>query len=115
MHIEEIRECCLALPGATEDVKWGADLVFSVGGKMFCVVGMEQPLSFSFKATEEIFAELTQKNGFIPAPYLARYQWVLVQEATTLPLNQGQEYIQTSYEIVKTKLPKKVLKEAGLL
>ena len=23
-------------PGVTSDVKWGNDLIFSVGGKMFC-------------------------------------------------------------------------------
>ena len=26
---------CRSLPGATEDIKWEHDLIFSVGGKMF--------------------------------------------------------------------------------
>ena len=31
MNIEELQRLCKALPHATEDIKWGADLVFSVG------------------------------------------------------------------------------------
>ena len=39
--VDTLREICLALPGVTEDIKWGADLAFSVGGKMFCVLNTE--------------------------------------------------------------------------
>ena len=35
MDIEDIRIMCTSLPGVTEDIKWGNDLVFSVGGKCF--------------------------------------------------------------------------------
>ena len=41
MNIEHLREYCLSFPGATEDVKWGSDLCFSVGAKMFCVTGAD--------------------------------------------------------------------------
>src|SRR5688572_18872952 len=37
MNLETLRKHCLAFPGATEQIQWGADLVFKVGGKMFCV------------------------------------------------------------------------------
>jgi predicted DNA-binding protein (MmcQ/YjbR family) len=37
MNLERLREHCLGFPGATEQVQWGADLVFKVGGKMFAV------------------------------------------------------------------------------
>jgi predicted DNA-binding protein (MmcQ/YjbR family) len=37
MNIEQLRKFCLSFPGATEDIKWGADLCFCVGEKMFCV------------------------------------------------------------------------------
>lgn len=42
MIIEDIQTICKSLPGVTEDIKWGHDLVFSIGGKMFCVVGLDQ-------------------------------------------------------------------------
>lgn len=56
MNIETIQSICRALPNVTEDIKWGHDLVFSIGGKMFCVVGLDQsPTSASFKVKEEEF------------------------------------------------------------
>lgn len=38
MNVDPQRKVAAAWPGATEDVKWGADLVCSVGDEMFCVV-----------------------------------------------------------------------------
>jgi len=35
MNAKTLQAYCRSLPGATEDIKWGNDLVFSVGGKMF--------------------------------------------------------------------------------
>ena len=37
MTLETLRTLCLSFPGATEQIQWGSDLVFKVGGKMFCV------------------------------------------------------------------------------
>ena len=37
MNIETLRKICSSLPAVTEDIKWGNDLVFTVGDKMFSV------------------------------------------------------------------------------
>jgi len=73
MNIEKLRKFCLSFPHATEDVKWGNDLCFCVGEKMFTVTGLEPAKNnaISFKCTPERFAELIEKDG-IPAPYVAR-------------------------------------------
>ena len=42
MDIEKLRAICKALPAVTEDIKWEHDLVFSIGGKMFCVASPEK-------------------------------------------------------------------------
>lgn len=76
MTLDAIRRICRSLPGITEDIKWGCDLAFSVGGKMFCVVNTESPHQMSFKCTADDFAELVEREGLIPAPYLARAMWV---------------------------------------
>ena len=55
MNIDTVRTICRALPGVTEDIKWGSDLVFSVGGKMFVVVNTELPHQLKFKCTPETF------------------------------------------------------------
>ena len=76
-----------SLPGATVDIKWGADECYCVGGKMFAVFGdrARQGGSVSFKCDPERFLELTDSPGIIPAPYLARAHWVQVEDAKALP------------------------------
>lgn len=109
MNLEKIREYCLSLPHVTEEVLWQKDLVFKIGGKMFAVIGLDAgPASqFSFKCTPEEFAELTERNGIIPAPYAARYHWVAVEKPGSLSQAEIKRLIKDSYEMVKGKLPKK--------
>src|SRR6266567_2726923 len=73
MNVDWLREVCLSFPGATEQIQWGSDLLFKVGGKMFAATRLE-PASvwLSFKASPENFVELTERANIIPAPYLAR-------------------------------------------
>ena len=115
MNREKIREYCLSLPHATEEVLWQKDLVFKIGGKMFAVIGLDAgPASqFSFKCTPEEFAELTELDGIIPAPYAARYHWVTVQKPGALSQAEIKRLIKDSYEMVKGKLPKKTLTQLG--
>ena len=97
---------CRALPGSTEDVKWGADLVFSVGGKMFTVVCLDPPHTVAFKCTPDAFAELVERDGIIPAPYLARAMWVQERAADVLERRELQVLLKASYELVVAGLPK---------
>jgi len=107
MSVESVRRMCRALPGVTEDVKWGNDLVFSVGGKMFAVVDLDPPHSVAFKCTDESFGELIERAGIIPAPYLARAMWVQEKEFDeALDLRELQALLKTAYAIVVAKLPK---------
>jgi predicted DNA-binding protein (MmcQ/YjbR family) len=115
MSLEKIREYCLSMPHATEEVLWQKDLVFKIGGKMFAVIGLDAgPASqFSFKCTPEDFAELTELEGIIPAPYAARYHWVAVQKPGALKQSDIKRLIKDSYEMVKGKLPKKTQARLG--
>ena len=107
MTIDGLRRICMSLPGATEDIKWGADLAFSVGRKMFCVVNIEPPHQMSFKCTPEGFAELIEREGIIPAPYLARAMWVQESElGTVLEQRELETLLRSSYDLVLAKLPK---------
>ena len=109
MNIDELREYCLAFPGATEDIKWGADLCFSVGEKMFCVTGIEEKAGgMSFKCTPERFDELIERPGIEPAAYVARYKWVHVKDRDALPKKELKELIAQSYQLVFDKLPPKI-------
>jgi predicted DNA-binding protein (MmcQ/YjbR family) len=115
MQIERLREFCLALPATTEDVKWGHDLCFSVGAKMYAVTGIDGPFTASFKVAPEEFNELTVRPGIVPAPYMARNFWVLVEQAEQLSEAEWEKYLRQSYELVKSKLTKKLQKELNLI
>ena len=110
MNIEELRKFCLALPHATEDIKWGNDLCFCIGKKMFAVTGIEmaENSSISFKCTPEKFAELTEIDGIIPAHYVARYHWVTVEKTDAIAQDELKDLIKNSYHLVWEKLPNKL-------
>jgi predicted DNA-binding protein (MmcQ/YjbR family) len=109
MNLESLRAFCLSLPGATADIKWGQDLVFSVGEKMFCVVNTEPPHQFSFKTSDEDFAELVEREGMKPAPYLARAMWVQEEQlGETLDRAERERLVRQAYELVRAKLPKRL-------
>ncbi len=114
MNIEMLREICSSLTAVTEDVKWGNDLVFSVGDKMFCVASLEPPFSCSFKVPDDEFDELSNQNGFMPAPYMARAKWVLVTDPSNLSKKEWERYVKQSYELVKIKLTKKLRERLGI-
>ena len=108
MRTEWVRRFCMNLPRTTEEILWGSDLVFKIGGKMYAVTVLEPgPLCLSFKCTPENFAELTEREGIIPAPYSARYYWVALESEDVLPAAEIKRLIGESYELVLGKLPKK--------
>jgi predicted DNA-binding protein (MmcQ/YjbR family) len=116
MEIEEMQSICRNLPGVTEDIKWENHLCFNIGGKMFFVLGLDMsPTTSSFKANEEEFEELSSKEGCMPAPYMARYKWIHVDDLNRFGKKDWERLINESYELVSAKLPKKTKKELGLL
>jgi predicted DNA-binding protein (MmcQ/YjbR family) len=112
-HIDWVREFCLSLPHATEDVQWENNLLFRIAKKMFCIASLEPGarVKFCFKCTPEKFAELVEIEGVIPAPYMARNHWVGLVEVNALRQPEIKELIQNSYQMVLEKLPKKLQAE----
>jgi predicted DNA-binding protein (MmcQ/YjbR family) len=107
MTLDRVRAICGALPEVTEDVKWGHDLCFCVRKKMFVVINLEPPHQLAFKCTPESFAELVERPGIIPAPYMARNMWVQEQElGETLDGRELAALVKASYDLVVVKLPK---------
>ena len=108
MNVDWIRQYCMSLPRTTEEVLWGGDLVFKIGGKMYAAAPLEAgPVCLSFKCTPEEFAELVEHPGIIPAPYAARYHWVALEEEDALPAAEIKRRLRQSYDLVFAKLPKK--------
>ena len=113
MNIESLRTYCLSFPKATENIQWGHDLCFKVMGKMFVVAALEIEARprLCFKCTPDSFAELIEREGMAPAPYVGRYRWVGLESLDTLGVRELKELIATSYELVTAKLPKKAAKK----
>lgn len=114
MTIEDIQAICKKYRGVTEDIKWQDHLCFSVGGKMFLITAPDAaPSSASIKVAEESFEEIAAMEGLKPAPYLARYKWVWMDDISRLSKKQWESLIDTAYYLVAAKLPSKVRKQIG--
>jgi len=117
MDLDHIRRYSKSLPHVEEDVKWGHDLCFLIGRKMFCVLNLEPARGdksmVAFKATPEEFAELVEREGIIPAPYMARNHWVSLADYSAIPWRELQQRIARSYELVKATLPMKLQAALG--
>ena len=109
MNIEKFRKHCLSMPGATETVQWGNDLVFKVGGRMFAVAALDAGATHrvSFKCSDEGFAELQEIEGAGRAPYLARAKWIALERFDTLSDRETQDRLAEAYALVFAKLTKK--------
>ncbi len=99
--------------GVDHDIKWGCDLVLTVGGKMFCITSTsDNPEgSMSFKVEDDRFLEMTDREGFMPAPYLARAKWIKVEDSRKVNGKELKLLIRRSYELVRGKLSRKLQKE----
>lgn len=111
MKQADIRAFVEPWPGVGSDVKWGHDLVFSIAGKMFCAMEASGVEGLSFKVEPERFLELTDRPGIMPAPYLARAQWVRVVNMRLVQDKELKLLIRRSYELVRGRLAKKMQRE----
>jgi predicted DNA-binding protein (MmcQ/YjbR family) len=109
MNIDQLRALCLSFPGAMEQIQWGDDLLFKVVGKMFAVTPLvPAKIWISLKANPENFAELIERPGILPAPYLARAKWISLESPDALPDAEIAQLLRESYELVLAKLPRKM-------
>ncbi len=104
MSVESIRRFCLSFSHATENLQWGDDLCFKVGGKIFALLSLSSvPQRLMLKCTPERFAELVEQEDIVPAPYVGRYKWVSLERLDVLPWGEIKDLIQQSYEMVAAK------------
>jgi predicted DNA-binding protein (MmcQ/YjbR family) len=109
MDIDGVREYCLALPHTTEKVQWGDDLVFKIGERMYAVVALEPgDHRLAFKCSPDEFGALVERPGIVPAPYLARAQWVAIETYDALPADEIKRLLSQAYSLTFTKLSKRL-------
>jgi predicted DNA-binding protein (MmcQ/YjbR family) len=114
MMVEWVRRYCLGLPHTTESVQWGEHLVFKIGGKIYAIAALEPGGNrLSFKCSPEDFAELCERENAIPAPYLARAQWVALETEDAIGVTEVKRLLRGAYALVFAKLPKKTQAKFG--
>lgn len=115
MTIDILREKALSFSGVTEEIKWDHNLCFCVGGKLFLIINPDNyPVSASFRVMEEMFNELTSREGIIQAPYFAKHKWVMVEQIEMIGKIEWFSFIESSYQIIFKKLSKKAQLEIQL-
>ena len=81
---------------------------------MACVDSKKQS-SVAFKIDDDLFLSYSDRDGFIPAPYLARAKWVQIVDLKKIPDTELRALIMRSYELVAMKLTKKLRTELGIV
>lgn len=108
---------CFSLPKVTHVVQWGNASVFKIGGKIFAIYSRWDDADhdiISFKCSDQSFAILPTQEHISPAKYLARAKWVQVSAKTGWDEDTCHAYIQQAYDIISSKLTKKVRAELGI-
>ncbi|MFN3955044.1 MAG: MmcQ/YjbR family DNA-binding protein [Pararhodobacter sp.] len=102
-----VKACCAALPGAVVDDPWGGGHdAWKVGGKLFAVIGT-MDTGVSVKCADTDTAQLIIEMGRAErAPYFHR-SWVHIPWGL-VPDEELRERIETSYGLIRARLPKKV-------
>ena len=109
----QLEKAALALPGAEVSIKWGADRCYTVGGKMFAATDLEGG-HLSMKMTDIAYEALTESGRGKPAPYAARFKWVMFEDLATLDAAEVEDWLKTAHGLVAEKLTRKQKAELGL-
>ena len=115
MNIEELQQLCTSFPGVIQDIKWESHLCFNVSDKLFMITSPDElPVSASFKVSEEDFLKLSERAGCEPAPYLARYKWIRIEDISLFSKSEWEYYAYNAYKLISLKLSKKKREELGI-
>lgn len=109
-------DLALSLPGTSFDVKWGADRVYSVGGKMFAVAGHEGEAApkYAFKVSDIAFEALVEQGVAVPAPYMARAKWVQLRSHDAVSDADLAGLVANAHALVAAKLTRKARAALGI-
>jgi len=114
MDAETTRAFLLKLPHVVETQQWGDNLVFwvgdkAIGGKMFCLLNLDagEHGVISYSAGPERYAELLEREGLVPAPYMARIHWVAAERWSAWHNAEWQSELRAARAITFAKLPQR--------
>ena len=113
MNIEELRDHCLSMKGATEDFPFDEfTLVLKVQGKMFGLIPLDNPeTQITLKCDPERAIELRDEYETITAAWhFNKKHWNTVHIEPSISKSLLTELIQHSYDLVVAGLPENCAK-----
>lgn len=113
MTAEEIRDYCLSLPDATEDMVFGDDcILFRIFDKIFVCLSLVDEHNLALKCAPEYAAELREHySEIVPPRYWNKKYWIQLSSHGSLKTEFIKSLIRHSYSQVVGKLPKKIKTE----
>jgi len=101
---------CLAKPGAWQDEPWDGDVVAKVGDKIFAFLGpVESQTAIGLKCGDRETADLLldrYQGAASKMAYIGKHGWNTFQLDGTIPPDEIQDLIDTSYRLIVAKLPR---------
>lgn len=117
MRREEFDQFCATLKSTINVIQWGNSSVWKIGGKIFAICshwGEGKHQKIGFKCSDLSYQILIEQPGIIPGPYLARAKWIQLTTDDAMNDEDIRAYITTAYEIIASKLTKKIRAELGI-
>jgi len=106
---EELLAYCLAKPGAWQDEPWEGDTVAKVGNKIFAFFGSGSSVGVKCGPSREVADEWLKRypdDAGVMA-YIGRSGWNTLKIDGAIPPDEVLEAVDSSYDAVVSKLPKK--------
>jgi predicted DNA-binding protein (MmcQ/YjbR family) len=106
MNVEQLRDLCLAMPGAGESFPFGPEThVFKVGGKIFAISAFKpEALKISVKIDPEVGEGLRETHeSIVPGYHLNKRHWVTVSIGGDAPDDLVRDLIEDSHDLVRPR------------
>ncbi len=113
MELQSIIDYCAAKPGACEDFPFDeTTLVMKVAGKMFALINLNPPYSMNLKCDPVLAQKLREEFDAVqPGYHMNKQHWNTIRLDGSLEDGLLKQWIDASYELVLSKLSKKIRTE----
>lgn len=112
MNVEELRDYCISLAGVVENHPWTEPeyvmlVTFTVGGKWFCLVDLDNKF-INVKCAPETISEMQSRyQGAFPAWHMNKTHWLGIHLESDVPDALIRSILKNGYDLIVAKLPKK--------
>ena len=116
MSAAELRDWCLAMPGAEETFPFSEGVsVFKAFGKMFALTSLErEPLAVSVKCDPDLGERLRASyDAIVPGYHLNKRHWITITVNAGVADDDVRDLIEDSYDLVRPPRRGRLSKSGG--